>query len=67
MRSWHVVQEICEMKSKNEIVRVQDEIVTSCQQSPLSDKKENKDNKNNDYKDDNTNDNKDDNKNDNKS
>ena len=28
MRSWHVVQEICKMKSKNEIVRVEDEIVT---------------------------------------
>jgi len=28
MRSWHVVQEICKMKSKNEIVHVEDEIVT---------------------------------------
>jgi len=28
MRSWHAVQEICKMKSKNEIVRVEDEIVT---------------------------------------
>jgi len=28
MRSWYVVQEICKMKSKNEIVRVEDEIVT---------------------------------------
>jgi len=28
MRSWHVVQEICKMKSKNEIVCVEDEIVT---------------------------------------
>ena len=28
MRSWHVVQDICKMKSKNEIVRVGDEIVT---------------------------------------
>jgi len=28
MHSWHVVQEICKMKNKNEIVRVEDEIVT---------------------------------------
>jgi len=28
MRSWHVVQDICKMKSKNEIVHVEDEIVT---------------------------------------
>jgi len=28
MRSWHVVQDVCKMKSKNEIVRVEDEIVT---------------------------------------
>jgi len=28
MHSWHVVQEICKMKSKNKIVCVEDEIVT---------------------------------------